>query len=94
MRRRRNPEIIAGRVNADGSIAAGDGFTVQKTAVGVYALTFAPGFRVVSLSAVPVLQPVFLGANPAASPCTVSALSSAGSPGDFAFTFTAVGVQQ
>jgi hypothetical protein len=48
MRRRRNPEVIAGRVNADGSIAAGDGFSCRKNGTGRYLLDFAPGFRVVA----------------------------------------------
>lgn len=49
MRRRRNPEIIAGRVNADGTVAAGDGFFSQRTQTGVYVVTFVPGFRLISM---------------------------------------------
>jgi hypothetical protein len=44
-KKRRQPEIIAGRVNADGTIAAGDGFTVSKGGTGNYTITFAPGLR-------------------------------------------------
>lgn len=33
---------ISGIVNADGTIARGTGFTVVKTAVGMYAVTFDP----------------------------------------------------
>lgn len=35
---------VFGRVNADGSIAAGSGFTVAKGGTGVYALTWNPAF--------------------------------------------------
>lgn len=38
------PRIVRGRVNADGSIAAGSGFTVTKTGVGDYTITFATSF--------------------------------------------------
>lgn len=51
MRRRRNLEIIAGRVNADGTVAVNDGqFNVTGSA-GVYIITFAPGFRLISATA-------------------------------------------
>lgn len=53
MRRKRNPEVIAGRVNADGSIAAGDGFTVARNSIGNYTITPSPGFRLVSATANP-----------------------------------------
>lgn len=51
MRRRRSLEIIAGRVNADGSIAAGDGFSSVNTGAGLYNLTFPSNFRLVEIVA-------------------------------------------
>jgi len=97
MRRRRNPEIIAGRVNADGTTAAGDGFTVQKTATGTYVVTItAPGFRL--LAAVACATIVNQSAAAAAQNdrvfnitvyfCTTGALT------DQPSAFQAVGVQQ
>jgi hypothetical protein len=50
MRRRRSPEVIGGRVNSDGSIMAGTGFSSMKNSTGNYSLTF-PNFRLVSLTA-------------------------------------------
>lgn len=52
MRRRRSQEIISGRVNSDGSIAAGDGFTVNKAGTGAYDFTFGPGFRLIAIAPV------------------------------------------
>lgn len=46
MKPERQPDIISGRVNADGTIASGSGFTVYKSNTGTYRLTFDPGFRV------------------------------------------------
>lgn len=51
MRSRRKLEGIAGRVNADGSIAAGDGFTVTRNSIGNYTIALSPGFRLVSATA-------------------------------------------
>lgn len=53
MRGRRKPEIIAGRVNADGSIAAGDGFTVVRSSTGSYIVTFSSGFRLIAADVTP-----------------------------------------
>jgi len=95
MRRRRNPEIIAGRVSSTGAIVAGDGFTVQKTAVGVYQVTFAANFRLLGVS---VTQSAGAGVTQAATfsgnsfAAVVYSMGSA--PTDYDFTFIAVGVQQ
>lgn len=99
MRRRRAPEIIAGRVNADGSIAAGDGFTVQKTGTGTYTVYFNQrNFRPISAVACP--------AQSISAYCTVQSLTEAGfamASGtvgatpvavDTAFHFVAAGIQQ
>lgn len=45
MRRAKDPEVIYGRVNGDGTINAGERFTVQRTGAGQYVLTFEQGFR-------------------------------------------------
>lgn len=49
MRRRRSPEIIAGKVNANGTIAMGDEFTVVKGTTGLYTLYFPANFRLISV---------------------------------------------
>lgn len=94
MRRRRNPEVIAGRVNADGSIAAGDGFTVTP-AGGNYTVTLLPGFRLIAASANPA-------AGGGAFTTTLAAFTersflvtmvTAGAAATQPFSFIAVGVQ-
>lgn len=50
MRRRRNPEVVSGRINADGSIAAGEGFTVIKGTTGVYNISMPSGFRLIAVT--------------------------------------------
>lgn len=95
-RRRRSPEIVAGRVNADGSIAAGDGFTVAKAGTGLYDITFGAGFRLLSI--VPVVSngntriPSTL--NYTERSVRVSLFTTAVAAVDDPFSFTAVGVQQ
>jgi hypothetical protein len=53
MRTVRHPQVIAMRVNSDGSIATAnvDGISVQGTAN--YIITFPPGFRLISATANP-----------------------------------------
>jgi hypothetical protein len=95
MRRRRNPEIIAGRVNADGSIAAGDGFTVQRTGLGAYVITFGSGFRLISGTA--TAGAVAFAGLRVTTPGTLNVFggnTSSGASLDTDFTFVAVGVQQ
>lgn len=96
MKRRRTPEIIAGRVNADGTIAAGDGFTVAKGGTGGYSVTFAPGFRLLTATA-------SSGGGAAASVQCLGWASNSFTPApittgaafvDAPFTFVAAGVQQ
>jgi hypothetical protein len=96
MRRRRNPEIIAGRVNNDGSIAAGDGFTVQLAATGTFVLTFAPGFRVTGIgTAVWQASTGFIVVDSAtAGTVTIKTYTSANVLANFNWSFVAVGVQQ
>lgn len=41
----RGQRIISGRVNADGTVAAGTGFQVAKAATGSYTIRFVPPLR-------------------------------------------------
>jgi hypothetical protein len=95
MEKRRQPEIIAGRVNADGSIAAGDGFTVQKGGVGAYTLFLAPGFRAISCpaSCTAVNQAACANVQSDRQVSVNVYLCSTGALADLAFSFTAVGIQ-
>jgi hypothetical protein len=95
MRRRRSSEIIAGRVNADGSIAAGDGFTVAKGTTGNYVVTLTSGFRIVSvtissLDGTKYVVPFSI----AERTFNVSSATYVGAVSDTAFSLTVIGVQQ
>lgn len=97
MEKRRQPEVIAGRVNLDGSIAAGDGFTVSKAA-SVYTVTFSPGFRLLSFAANESLGPnqflISLSAFTDRSVAYTPINSVSGAATDRAIAFIAVGIQQ
>lgn len=97
MRRRRNLEIIAGRVNADGTIATGDGFSVSVPGTGHYLITFASGFRLFAMT-VSSQQNAVPGAIAATSTTPNSAEIWMNSPSSVltasAFQFIAVGMQQ
>jgi len=90
MRRRRNKEVIAGRVNANGTIAAGDEFQVRKPSAGAYYITFPLGFRLLSIVAATggVNTVMFSG-----SYTENSALISTTTASDTFFSFIAVGYQ-
>lgn len=97
MRRKRNPEIIAGRVNADGSIAAGAGFSVYKITNGKFAVTLDSGFKIISVTAlssgffyIPLNQ-IF---HDNYFEIMISNTFGGGSLVDSGFNFIAVGVQQ
>jgi hypothetical protein len=98
MEKRRQPEIIAGRVNSDGTIASsvpGDSFTVVKGGAGVYTLNFASGFRLIGLTITKVGSdtPFYLG-TPTERSCQVTSVSTIGGAGiDIGFCFTASGLQ-
>jgi len=49
MRKPRNPEIIAGTVNANGDIGSGEGFQCVYISAGKWTLLFPPNFRVTSV---------------------------------------------
>jgi hypothetical protein len=97
MEKRRQPEIIAGRVNNDGTIAAGDGFTVVRASVGVYNVTVTlPGFRLVSFTAT-VHSGTHIAWGNAVAPgertFSVQTMTIGGVATDSIWGFIAVGVQ-
>jgi len=93
--KRRQPEIIAGRVNADGSIAAGDGFTVQKGTTGLYTILLPAGFRTISatVSGNQTNQVAGINPNSATQLSVATFFATTGALVDLAFGFVAVGVQ-
>ena len=93
--KRRQPEIIAGRVNSDGSIFSGDGFTVAKTGTGAYTITFLGGFRAIAATAIAGSSNQAVQGGASGSTFNVGTfLTSTGAGADMAFSFVAVGVQQ
>lgn len=96
MQERRQPEIIAGRVNADGSIASGDGFAVQFVSTGVYTLRFAPGFRLVGISHGVAAGGFYMGmtVNADGSIDVRTYLTSTSAAASAAWGFVAAGIQQ
>lgn len=91
----RHRPVIAGRVNADGSIAAGDGFTVQRPAIGFYDVTLPQGFQLLGWSAsvtTSTLNHVATGSGTTSSTFRVIVFSvTNGNPADVSFSFVAVG---
>jgi hypothetical protein len=87
--------VIAGWVKADGSIAAGDGFTVSHPSTGSYIMSFPPGFRCITGTST-----MFGGAAWAVvmvltdRTMQVNVYTPAQALADGQFTFIAVGVQQ
>ena len=97
MRQRRQPEIIAGRVAADGSIQTGDGFSVQKTGAGAYTINLPSGFRTVGFTMSAYAGAGAVGGTFSASSVTsygITTYNSSFAATDGAFSFIAVGVQQ
>lgn len=98
MKARRQPEIIAGRVNGDGSIAAGEGFSVARSSVGSYIVTFGPGFRLTAADVTPASAggTVIGGYALAYTERSVNmqTILGTGAGSDVGFSFVAVGVQQ
>jgi hypothetical protein len=97
MEKRRQPEIIAGRINADGTIAAGDGFAVQKTGTGTYDIRIRGGFRVANAVANYVGGFATVLVHTSAyveNGFTVATMTTAAAGQDQPFSFVAVGVQQ
>jgi hypothetical protein len=97
MRRRRTPEIIAGRVNPDGTTAAGDGFTVVKGSTGVFTINFPAGFRLTTCTVSEASGENYsctVSAFTASSVNVVIYLANTAAATNQAFAFIAVGVQQ
>lgn len=96
MRPRRQLETIAGRVNGDGSIASGDGFTVQFVSTGTYTLRFPPGFRLVGVGLAINLGGYYGGyfANADGSVEVRTYLTSTSAAASAPWSFVAAGVQQ
>lgn len=94
MRDRRQPEVIAGRVNSDGTIAVGDGFTCVRGGVGIYVLNFGTTFRLISV-AVTINAGSMAWEASAYSPNSVQVNTRSLSAvlTDAAFAFLAAGVQ-
>lgn len=97
MQERRQQETISGRVNADGSIATGDGFTVQfpVPGTGTYNFTFAPGFRLTGFAFAPLSgNSGFVSAMGERTLTLQTQATPGGAAAAVAFTFIATGVQQ
>lgn len=97
MRSRRSMDLISGRVNGDGSIAAGEDFAVRRTGAGLYTITFPLGFHLLTMIPSPISQGSILHAHAYGyadrSVQVVLFNSSTGAAADLAFVFTAFGVQ-
>lgn len=96
MRRRRTPEIIGGRVNADGSVAGGTGnFQVQKDGAGLYLVMLPRGFKLKSVTATPYVAASAFCATTNHNDywfyVRVFAWNTAATAGDAAFNFIAIG---
>jgi hypothetical protein len=98
MRRRRTPEVIAGRVNSDGSIAAATDprITTAKFGTGAYTVTLPPDFRLVTAVATTNNSASWtIEATVGSSGFQVNIYaSSTAAAGDASFNFVAVGAQQ
>lgn len=86
---------IGGRVNSDGTIAGGSGFTVFRSAAGTYVLMFSDGFRLISVTAVLAVaqtdQELAIGTYSGGA-CTVTTFNTSAVANDQAFSFTATGL--
>ncbi|HEY2936737.1 MAG TPA: hypothetical protein VGJ25_09055 [Gaiellaceae bacterium] len=66
--------VITGRVNSNGTIAAGSGFTVNRTGVGVYVVAFTPALADVPL----ILAALTIGAVSGGGVFTLDTITAAG----------------
>lgn len=98
MRQRRQPEIIAGRVAADGTLSSctDDRTHTSKSATGIWVIYFPDSFRVVSVSVnCNQANNYVMSASLGSGLVQVDAFASTtAARTDVPFTFTAVGVQQ
>jgi len=93
MRRRRAPEIIAGRVNANGTVAMGDNFQVIKGGTGVYTVYFASGFRLISATVTAGAGYGVTSFSERTITFNFGTVASPSTPQDTGFSFIAVGMQ-
>jgi hypothetical protein len=96
VRERRQPEVIAGRVNLDGSIATmtGGDAAVRRNAAGRYIIDLP--FRPVAVTATSMVNAVpgaVVAAGPTLTSVEVWLNTPASVPTDAGFHFVAVGVQ-
>jgi hypothetical protein len=96
MRRRRTPEIIAGRIGANGEIISGDNFNCVKNSTGSYSILFPQGFNVQSFTAIKINadSPSYVSAVGDYYVTWVSVSAPAAGGLDVAFMFIAVGLQK
>src|SRR5687768_11834234 len=87
------PEWRAGRVNADGTIAAGTGFTVSKGGTGLYTVTYTGGFTAQGVAAWAIADGWFMGAtaNSGTGFTGQVRVSTTHATNDSAFSFVAIG---
>jgi hypothetical protein len=99
MRRRRNPEIIAGRVNSDGTVTGPTDLVIAKNGTGIYNVILPSGFRMLSVHITPSDNTQFkigIIQAPNVTGATVAAVlgTIAGAASDTTFYLTIVGVRQ
>lgn len=86
--RTQTTRVIAGVVNADGTIKTGIGFTSRKTATGTYTVAF-PGQRLIAASASSGVVAFIAPISMTGDAMQLGITTSAGALVDNAFTFTA-----
>lgn len=98
MRRRGNPVLVGGRVGGDGSIIAGEGFSVFRSSAGVYVVTITvPDFRLISAVSTAVGGPGWANVHSAGitqRTFQVLGYTTAAAASDVLFNFVAIGAQQ
>lgn len=92
----RGPEAklktIRGKVNSDGTTAAGSGFSSSRTGLGAYGLSFTVVFSAApAITVTPVSSVVMSGAAAGVETAQVACTNPAGSGVDTAFSFIAIG---
>jgi hypothetical protein len=93
--RSQTTRIIAGTVSFNGTILGGSGFTAARSATGLYAITFPPGFRHVGTTATAYSTGADSRAvvDPVSTPnaVTVRTFAALNTLADSGFSFTATG---
>jgi len=98
VKRKRVPDIVAGRVNSDGTINGGEGFSVRKIGTGQYTITFDGKFKPYVCTVTPyIAASAFCGVVGYESNTVVVntfVWNTANTVGDCPFNFVAVGSPQ